>query len=473
MLDQLCVDVINMIISYLNGKDAFELLISCKQLYNMTTQLLYYFPIDDHKVKHLSYFNQFRRLKYTCSDGVYPSYGNQIMNLTYMSYSPISICWKHITHLNINYCDSLHQFVNLTHLTLHLHRRDELFSPSGHTMVPKVKYLKVSCFGVNHPVMKLITSDGQVISFIPDGVQQLVLDFIGDFDIRYLIPHSVIDLKVESFDYQLFDGNDKYIPDSVVYLNLGRYFNKPLIMDNGQSALPNKIIKLDLGNSYTHTLMSVLPSTLQELRIGERYAKKLSVKGDKRIPDRYDSSYSAIPPGLKKLMMGCEFDNPLEGNLPEGLIHLSLGFEFKQKILRLPTTLVYLKFRGKFNHDLPIMPPSLRYLEVGFKFNKSIDKCLNDDLHTLLLGSEFDRKITKLPSKLKVLKIYDNIDSSLIHVLPDGLQELVINRKWHQNIWKTSIEQATDIIMKKLVPVGTKLPSNLRVSIQGERLLSE
>ena len=397
MLDQLYFDVLNMIVSYLNEKDIIQLLKTCKSIYKEKHHFLYHFIIDVNQVKYLSYFNHFKKLHYDCTDdNEYPAYGNRVCSLLCANKIIDPVCWKHITRLNVYYFDGLHQFENLTHLKVKVHQGDKLFSEDGQTMIPKVKHLEVSCGSYEDPNMLMIDSDGNIKSFISAGVQSLKLDFFRSTNIQHLIPDGVKDLTFVDIDVRLFYNNTKFIPESVVCLDLGDYFRGNLIMNNGKSALPSNLKKLILGISYNKSLIGALPSSLEKLCIGD------------------------------------EFNQSLYGHLPEGLIHLTLGFYFK--------------------HKLPKMPSSLRYLELGFGFNNSIDK-LNDDLHTLILGVKFVVKVSRLPTKLKVLQIYDTADPSIIGCLPEGIEKVVIKRM---------SGFTTDVIIRKFLPDGKKWPKSIQ-----------
>ncbi len=430
MLDKLGLDIINIIIQMLTYDDIKQLFISCKTIYNMRHELLYYSMIDVEKVLHLSYFNQFRRLHYDCRDGLYPYFGSQVC----------SLFWNNNVSLT-----KLYHFVNLTHLDVHINSDNKLFTESGQHVIPPVNYLRVSCTDIMEVSLTYQRGDG-VISFIPPGVEIVVLDFNESVSIKDLIPYGVISLTFRRFWHDISDLiSIKYIPDSVLYLNLSGYFNQPIITTTKISALPSKLIELNLGNSYKHSLIN-LPATLQELYLGELYAKKIPV----------------MPSGLKKIVFGDNFNHLLKDKLPDGLTHLTLGFFFKQPLIGLPSTLIYLELNGQYNQELPVMPATLRYLRLGFNFNQSIDNSLNDNLHTLILGSGFKVMVTKLPPKLKKLEIYHSVHPSIMKVLPNELEQIIIRRSLNE----TNITM--DMTLKKLSP---RWPTNLKtLKIYGDTI---
>lgn len=153
-----------------------------------------------------------------------------------------------------------------------------------------------------------------------------------------------------------------------------------------------------------------------------------------------------LPIGLKKLMLGKNFDNEFElpinleelhlgtnfnqplNNLPTGLKKLHFYFDamFNQPLNKLPAGLkkLYFGFNSMFNQPLNNLPTGLKELYLGKYFNYSLD-FLPESLELLSLFNVFELQINNLPTNLKKLYIYDNENHNFsLNNLPNSIEEL-------------------------------------------------
>jgi hypothetical protein len=184
-----------------------------------------------------------------------------------------------------------------------------------------------------------------------------------------------------------------HFPDTLIYLKLGYCFNQEI------TRLTNKLQYLILGHYFNHKLPE-LPMSLIHLSINDRYTHKLDI--------------------------------------PNNLIHLRSGHNFKQHMLCL-NKLKYLVWNC--DKILPILSHSITHLDIryrcGFKFTKLPRHLTYLKIefrvahHTALLDfeQEFKQCIIPLPSKL--IKLIWNCDYKLLH-LPHTLKHLTLGRYYDE-----------------------------------------
>jgi len=151
----------------------------------------------------------------------------------------------------------------------------------------------------------------------------------------------------------------------------------------------------------------------------EKITKKHVIFGEK-----FNSQMKNLPNFIEEITFISDFSEssyPLD-NLPVGLKKLELLGNFNGSVDFLPVTLQSLRLGFCFNHPVDNLPPDLKFLIINLEnFNHSIDN-LPDSIETLILGYfhvvfgkkqiyeseeniKFDKKINKLPKKLKFLLI--------------------------------------------------------------------
>jgi hypothetical protein len=211
--------------------------------------------------------------------------------------------------------------------------------------------------------------------------------------------HETIEL-ISNYSQLRFYGDYKCelnnIPDSIKYLYLGHGYNLPL------NNLPN-LIKLSLGNKYNQPLDN-LPLTLKILILG----------------DRFNQPLDNLPNELEEIYLSTDFNQSLD-NLPDSVKIISFtnnlhNSKFNKPINKLPKSLIKLKLVSQ-NFNMPLMfPENLTYLELSdcSKFNQEI--ILPNNLHTLSLGENFNKKITWFPETLQIVMIYSEYQHSLKNI---------------------------------------------------------
>jgi hypothetical protein len=174
--------------------------------------------------------------------------------------------------------------------------------------------------------------------------------------------------------------------------------------------LPSSIEKLYVTGSFNSDLNN-LPNTIKKLKINGFYKKIIET----------------LPNSLE-----C-----LEINLIEMFrTNYGVSKELNQILYDFPSQLKKLIITGMDFKELPTIPPSVKILNLGSNFNHSIEGILPEGLEELHLGYNFnyplgDESKSFLPSSLK--KLYIGVNDCMlssfshkIHSFPDGLEELVI-----------------------------------------------
>jgi hypothetical protein len=115
-----------------------------------------------------------------------------------------------------------------------------------------------------------------------------------------------------------------------------------------------------------------------------------------------------LPAGLRKLTWECDYSID-ELKLPPGMKKLILGGDFNYPIknVRFPNSIEKIAFGDDFDHSIKSVrwPKSLRTLSVGFNFNRSLEK-LPATLEKLLIYN-LKRPLMNLPQSLKKITLYN------------------------------------------------------------------
>jgi hypothetical protein len=200
-----------------------------------------------------------------------------------------------------------------------------------------------------------------------------VMKFPMYYKKRHVKQINKVNPDILIFDDCFITSVDEFIfPDSIIYLDFGKRFNKSL----KNVSLPKYLKKLKFGDKFVQSLDYVkLPDKLEILEFGNNYQVSLfSVK---------------FPDSLQEIILNDSFNHSLPFFLPKKLEKIVLG--------------------GYFDYSLNtfIIPENLKYLRV----NGSItNKVLFD----------------KLPQGLKSLEVVNNLDFNMNN-LPDSIEELIIN----------------------------------------------
>ncbi len=234
--------------------------------------------------------------------------------------------------------------------------------------------------------------------------------------------NKITDLDLESIESTLTHLNCSYnlitrldVPDHVISLDV--QFN-PLtrLIFNPESDFNqdiNNMFKtqddkptlthLFLGNKFNKKI-NKLPSTLECFFPGENYSHPFG-------------QLLLGCPKLKSLNLGSKFNHEISGLLPESLSYL------------------YFDFESVFNHELSIANlTNLVILEIGEWFNQRLDN-LPDSLEEITFSkySRFNRKLDKLPKKLKYLVLPDKYSRALNN-LPTNIKKIFIGTEFNHPI---------------------------------------
>lgn len=334
--------------------------------------------------------------------------------------------------------------------------------------------LKILQFGYlfNHP-LGYIDPDGNVISYLPPKLE--VLQFFCDWDSDEFRYESLFEHSINGF-----------LPDSIKYLGLSDKFNLPI------DKYPSNLEILRFGYNFNQNVEN-LPETLIELEFGLHFNQRIDnlPKGLKKLIlfGDFNQPIDSLPEGLLKLKFPSgntigeypgKFNQPIE-NLPNNLKSLMIGSEFNQPLDFLPISLKKLIINGKFNQEINNLPPNLKKITICRKFNKTLInlpksveqlELFNDsailpdhiklliirskkvplnfprDVERIVFNSEFNQPVDHLfNDEMKNLKTveFGYHFNQTIDNLPDSVEELIIHRKFNQQIRKFPLN------MKKLV----------------------
>jgi FNIP Repeat len=169
----------------------------------------------------------------------------------------------------------------------------------------------------------------QEVRILPDSLQFLIVGHGFNRPLPYnILPSSLIELSLGTAFNQMIPNN--VLPENLEILEFGHKFNQllprlpvslkslllrgdynqPLTKYEGEGQeimlLNNGLLKLELSASFNHNLDKALPSSLQELILGDDFNQPIS--------------NGSLPNDLKRLHFGLNFNNLLTcENLPQTL----------------------------------------------------------------------------------------------------------------------------------------------------------
>lgn len=164
--------------------------------------------------------------------------------------------------------------------------------------------------------------------------------------------------------------DDLIIPDTVIKLNTGIFFNSSI----DSIKLSNNLQEIIFGKPFNQPLDKVIfPESIKSIEFEGKYSHSIS-----------DIKF---PPYLVSLNLGPEFNLSLENvQFPETLKILKLGHHYNQSI------------------DTIIFPQNLETLRLGKSFNDTMNNLPFNLLHLELNGLK--SPLINLPYMLKSLTIY-------------------------------------------------------------------
>ena len=113
----------------------------------------------------------------------------------------------------------------------------------------------------------------------------------------------------------------------------------------------------------------ILPTGLKRLKFdptknNKSYALSSAI-------NKVHRSVDFLPSTLQELILGDSFDQPVD-NLPAGLKILRFGREFNQSVDNLPTGLEVVQFGTMFSRHIGRLPGTVKYLALGVCFTRKI-----------------------------------------------------------------------------------------------------
>lgn len=286
-----------------------------------------------------------------------------------------------------------------------------------------LQYLGIECFTLNlfQPYLDIIRMD--IASYnalvrLPDNIKYLTFKF--DFNQNI---------------------NKKSLPEQLIYLDLGKYFDREVCIHT----FPTGLKTLIFGTGFRHVIQpNVLPKTLKKLTF------KFGPLNQLVLTDYHDLTHLAfgyhshhpynvksclfdkLPHNLKYLKTGARFNHKFtQDYLPNKLTHLVLSNDFNQIIDKdvLPKTLTHLTLGNNYSEiiDVGVLPKSLTHLTFGAFYNKNVKpKSLHQGLTHLTFGHDFNKKLdqTQLPDTIVQLKFGKSFQIHNLQYYPKNLLEL-------------------------------------------------
>lgn len=251
------------------------------------------------------------------------------------------------------------------------------------------------------------------------------------------LPKNITSLTFDDkFNEQIYSDT---IPSTVTYLSLG---NKSIIypgyipnsvktlwIDLDQKfipgMIPNSVIKLYFWDKCSMVEGSI-PESVKEIifyycfdqlilpGLIPKSVKRLHVHNIKNL------TYDSIPASVKKLYV----NNVKPEYIPNSVTHLTLGYSFKQKIIRglIPNSVTHLIFNHNYNEEIEpnTLSDTITHLTLGDKYDKHI-KCFPESLTSLTLGEKYFHKIDS-----NILTLHLNMPSVPANYIPKSVTKLIL-----------------------------------------------
>ena len=248
---------------------------------------------------------------------------------------------------------------------------------------------------LNHlpPSLKILELNGefnQPLDQLPFALEVLILNNKFDQSIN-LAPKSLIKLTLGHKFNQSIEVLKDFL--NLTHLSLGKDFNQEL------TALPMSLSHLSFGFSFRNEIdalaqcpnlvslsfgfyfnksITILSkcSKLSTLSLGHYFNKKIKFLPKSiltlRLDTKFGKSLKRLPKGIINLELKTDCSTV---NLPNGIIHLTLGPDFKGTLGSKSTPETAHQWNAYFESGggpLTILPPSLKYLTLKGSYDKSL-----------------------------------------------------------------------------------------------------
>ncbi|KAG5186983.1 hypothetical protein JKP88DRAFT_288431 [Tribonema minus] len=264
----------------------------------------------------------------------------------------------------------------LWHLQLQHWNPDWAIAPLPHALV----HLSIAYETIRHHHHGLLTP---TLAPLPHTLETLTVSTSGAETVHPILgrlPPRLSELNLQGA--VTYDGALGPLPPSLTSLRLGRSFTQAL----GQ--LPDSLTELHVAHPYRHPSgdnfarsrfdrpLGRLPAAMQVLNL--QYSVNFNhplgclpaTLRELRLSRAYDHPLRTLPPALEVLVLGNEFQQELQLELPSTLRVFRMGERFNAPVV-LPDALLELYIGGSYTHPLHLRP-SLRLLHVGASYRHPI-----------------------------------------------------------------------------------------------------
>jgi hypothetical protein len=307
----------------------------------------------------------------------------------------------------------------------------------------------ISLGGFNQPLLK---------DTLPPNLKMLLLSGFNQPLTKDSLPKKLEDISFWGpYNHPISKG---VFPDSLLKIHFNDEFNQPLIEDIPMEQNTENKSWLS-GIPYPKRINECwIPSLAQGFFQSWKKQKLQTIEIKQPDLTQDMSNKRILPPNLKELQLGSNFDQPLYigypaqvdssriGCLPPTLVHLRFNGCYKYPLVEgvLPQTLESINISHGFNHPVNnrILPSGLRQLNLGNEYNQPIEEdTFPKNLTKLKFDIHFNQPLKRgtLPSTLKILSFSVCFNQSLdIGVLPHGLTHLkIMNNDYDKPIFKDAL----------------------------------
>jgi hypothetical protein len=197
----------------------------------------------------------------------------------------------------------------------------------------------------------------------------------------------------------------------VLTLTLNENYNQILHPND----IPKSVTHLTLRKDFNQSLQGILPDALVDLNLYCKFNQDI-------LPGH-------LPSSLRNLSLGYKFNKPIIGCIPYGLVHLELD-GFNHNVDDLPASIIHLTFGDNFDHPVNKLPPFLLELKLGYYFTECINE-LPSTLTHLTLSCEYSHNIDALPNSLVYLNLSGRFNR-VITIFPPRLKHLTFGTHYNQ-----------------------------------------
>nr|WBF70263.1 F-box and FNIP repeat-containing protein [Megavirus caiporensis] len=417
--------VICYIANFLDDKSK-RLFLSINHYFNNLQPDLYYYELYDYKmVGHLTYYTNFKRVKYTARDSFIPK---GITDLIFENFTPeISTGTIPDSVQKITFNCDFNKPIQKEYFPSGLRylKFGSAFDQIIKDNLPDGLETLILSYGFNQSIQAALPSTlknlelyniSDISDCLPSGLEKLVINNHNlNGDICKHLPLGLKSLTINYYNYVEISGN---LPETLEFLNLT--LQQSQLRDN---IIPPNVKHLVLDGSYNEKIIKHIPSSVIKLELFS--------------DDSFD--ISGLASSIEYLRLSNEFDEDVNGRIPVNLKELIFGRSFNSSIQNaLPKNLKRITFGDLFNQEICAedMPMSLEYVKFGDNFNQNINNRLTKlaNLTSLIFGGNFDKDIQGLPNSLTHLVFGRKFNRKILGLIPNNVTHLTLGKCFSQKI---------------------------------------